>query len=125
MPNTAPRPCTWNGCRRLVHGNGGRCEEHRRQADQERGTAHERGYTSAWTRAREAFLKAHPLCVHCERDGRVGQASVVDHRTPHRGDKARFWDRANWQPLCKPHHDRKTATEDGGFGRTRGPIANF
>nr|WP_292832122.1 HNH endonuclease signature motif containing protein [Mesorhizobium sp.] len=28
-----------------------------------------------------------------------------------------FWDRSNWQPLCKPCHDRKTATSDGGFGR--------
>jgi 5-methylcytosine-specific restriction protein A len=28
-----------------------------------------------------------------------------------------FWDSKNWQSLCKHHHDVKTATEDGGFGR--------
>ncbi|WP_317617964.1 HNH endonuclease [Rhodobacter capsulatus] len=33
-------------------------------------------------------------------------ASVVDHITPHRGNKALFWDRYNWQALCKPCHDR-------------------
>lgn len=43
-------------------------------------------------------------------------ASVVDHVIPHRGDKALFWDSDNWQPLCKPCHDRKTAAQDGGFG---------
>lgn len=45
------------------------------------------------------------------------EASIVDHIIPHKGDKQLFWDRDNWQPLCKKHHDRKTATEDGGFGR--------
>lgn len=43
-------------------------------------------------------------------------ATVVDHITPHGGDVALFWDVANWQGLCKAHHDEKTAREDGGFG---------
>jgi 5-methylcytosine-specific restriction protein A len=47
----------------------------------------------------------------------VEPAAVVDHITPHGGDEALFWDRDNWQPLCKPCHDAKTAREDGGFGR--------
>lgn len=28
----------------------------------------------------------------------------------------KFWSVANWQALCKRHHDAKTAAEDGGFG---------
>ena len=44
-------------------------------------------------------------------------ASVVDHRVPHRGDMALFWDSSNWQSMAKECHDRKTATEDGGFGQ--------
>jgi len=44
-------------------------------------------------------------------------AGVVDHIVPHKGDADLFWQRTNWQPLCKPCHDRKTATEDGGWGR--------
>ena len=28
-------------------------------------------------------------------------AAVVDHVIPHLDDKALFWDRNNWQPLCK------------------------
>ncbi|WP_338100978.1 hypothetical protein [Roseovarius nubinhibens] len=30
---------------------------------------------------------------------------------PHRGDRAKFFDRTNWQALCKPCHSRKTARE--------------
>ena len=116
MATAAKRPCTWPGCRELVSG-GSRCSQHARQADRERGTAHERGYTTAWTKARAAFLSAHPFCkVHREQNALVA-AVIVDHVIPHRGDKVLFWDSRNWQPLCKPCHDRKTATEDGGFGR--------
>ena len=41
----------------------------------------------------------------CEARGRVEPATVVDHIIAHKGDLKLFWDSANWQPLCKPHHD--------------------
>ena len=115
MPIAAPRPCTWPGCPALVHTHS-RCDEHRKQTEQRRGSAHSRGYTSAWAKARDAWLRVHPLCEHHRNEGAYVAASVVDHVIPHRGDKQRFWDSGNWQALCKPCHDRKTATEDGGFG---------
>ncbi len=40
----------------------------------------------AWQKARAAYLARHPLCVFCERDGRVTAAAVVDHIEAHRGD---------------------------------------
>ena len=46
-------------------------------------------------------------------------AREVDHIEPHKGDDTLFWDQDNWQPLCKPCHSRKTATEDGGFGNPK------
>ena len=48
----------------------------------------------------------------CMKEGRYRKATVVDHVVPHRGDIKLFWDRDNWQSLCKEHHDRKTLTED-------------
>ena len=62
---------------------------------------------------------AHPLAVDWfkEHDGHVMLAEVVDHIIPHRGDMMLFWDSRNWQGLTKADHDRKTATEDSGFGR--------
>lgn len=97
----------------------GPCEAHQRvvveaqaarwrEADVARPSSHARGYTHRWARARAGFLARHPLCVACECAGRVTAATVVDHIVPHRGDHARFWDRANWQPLCRRCHAAKT-----------------
>lgn len=91
----------------------------RAAADVERGTAAQRGYGSRWQRTRIGFLAAHPLCASCMAAGRVTEATVVDHIVPHRGDMNLFWQRSNWQPLCKPCHDRKTATEDSTFAVRR------
>lgn len=117
----APRPCRHPGCRQLT--SDGQCDAHRKQAqreqDQRRGSAASRGYDSKWKIARAYYLRKHPLCVgqECKADHRVTPATVVDHIIPHKGDKQLFWDSDNWQPLCKPCHDAKTAREDGGFGR--------
>jgi 5-methylcytosine-specific restriction protein A len=81
-------------------------------------SAAKQGYDARWRKSRAAFLKRHPLCVHCECDHRLTPATVVDHITPHRGDMLVFWDQGNWQPLCKMHHSRKTAKEDGAFGNS-------
>lgn len=119
MPISAPRPCTYPGCGALVRDGSGRCDKHKRveakQLDRERGTANERGYTYAWQKAREGYLRNHPLCKLHQDQGRVVAATVVDHIIPHKGDRSLFWDSNNWQPLCKPCHDHKTATEDSAF----------
>ena len=118
----AKRPCRWPGCGRACHG--GYCDRHadaarqeQAEKDQARGTSAQRGYGYKWQKASKAYLAAHPLCVHCKERDVVTPATVVDHIIPHRGDMTLFWDRSNWQSLCKTHHDIKTATEDGGFGR--------
>lgn len=119
MPQAAPKICTHPGCNRLT--KRGRCDKHRQQADKEDsrrgGTRTQRGYTNARMRASKAYLAHHPLCVHCECEQRITRATVTDHIIPHKGDMELFWDEDNWQALCKTHHDIKTATEDGGFGR--------
>lgn len=74
-------------------------------------TAAKRGYGYRWQKARELFLSKRPLCCACEAEGRVVVATVVDHIEPHRGNDRLFWDEANWQPLCKAHHDAKTQLE--------------
>jgi 5-methylcytosine-specific restriction protein A len=42
----------------------------------------------------------------------VTAATLVDHVVAHRGDVGRFWDRDNWQPLCRSCHNAKTARGD-------------
>lgn len=84
--------------------------------------AHKRGsggqllYGRRWQKLRALFLQAHPLCVDCQREGRVTAATIVDHAIAHKGNEALFWDESNWQPLCQSHHSAKTVRTDGGFG---------
>ena len=118
MPYKPLRPCNHPGCRELTRERF--CEKHRKEREREkdkgRPTAAQRGYDSRWRKARTWYLKRNPLCVECEKKGKLTPATVIDHVVPHRGDKELFWDMSNWQALCKPCHDRKTAKEDGGFG---------
>jgi hypothetical protein len=74
-------------------------------AAMERPSARARGYTSKWDKASLAFLAVHPLCRGCEAVGRTEAATLTDHVVPHRGDMARFWDRAWWQASCEWHHN--------------------
>jgi 5-methylcytosine-specific restriction protein A len=114
MPSRPPRPCLRLGCPNLVPK--GYCPEHQKDrttdADAGRLSAGERGYGAKWRAARASYLAEHPFCGTCQAEGRTIPASVVDHITPHRGNHKLFWDRGNWQALCKHHHDRKTMTED-------------
>nr|DAF38975.1 MAG TPA: HNH endonuclease [Caudoviricetes sp.]DAJ57254.1 MAG TPA: HNH endonuclease [Caudoviricetes sp.] len=103
--NKLKRPCAYPGCPELVER--GYCEKHKRSKDYNRGTAAQRGYGHKWRKARELFLNKHPICARCP-----DAATVVDHIIPHKGNQTLFWDRSNWQPLCKRCHDKKTATED-------------
>lgn len=124
MPYRAKRPCPHPGCRALVES--GWCAAHQPKRDHSaydsrRGSSSERGYNARWQKARATYLRHRPLCAECARatPPRTTPATIVDHIIPHKGDTALFWDvDGNWQPLCKPCHDRKTATEDGGFGRS-------
>lgn len=77
-------------------------------------TTADRGYGYRWQQARVLHLSAHPLCAMCEAAGRVTAASVVDHIKPHKGDESLFWNRGNWQSLCKPCHDSDKRAEEAG-----------
>ncbi|KPW39575.1 HNH endonuclease domain protein [Pseudomonas syringae pv. apii] len=75
-------------------------------------TAAQRGYDSKWQKARLVHLDANPLCVYCDRNGRVTAANTVDHVIPHRGDMTLFWDRSNWMSLCGPCHSSVKQAEE-------------
>ncbi|WP_316394934.1 HNH endonuclease signature motif containing protein [Bradyrhizobium sp. 33ap4] len=99
MPMRPPRIC---GCgRKVAAGVLCACQILRKaEAARRRPTASDRGYGTAWQKARSGFLASHPNCAMCGKP-----ATVVDHINPHRGDKALFWDKSNWQPLCTHHHN--------------------
>lgn len=82
----------------------------RRTYDRFRPNANARLYDRRWRKARAVFLAEHPLCWECLRKAprRDKLAIEVDHIVPHKGDRELFWDRNNWQPLCKACHSAKT-----------------
>ena len=112
IPSRPKVPCRHPGCPNLIPAGTKFCEKHKPLHTEEVRSAASRGYNRAWQKASKQYLAAHPLCVKCLEEGKFRKATVVDHIIPHRGDEKLFWDRSNWQPLCKEHHDRKTLTED-------------
>ena len=110
MPIRGGRQCNQPGCSNVQ--NAAYCDEHRKtvdkRAEERRESSTKRGYGRAWRKARKAYLNEHPLCVYCSAKGLVVAATVVDHVIKHRGDQGLFWDRLNWQSLCKDCHDEKT-----------------
>lgn len=112
MPYRPNVPCKHPGCSKLIPYGQRYCDKHAPEHASDRVGAAGRGYDARWRRESKRFLKAHPLCVRCLEEQRTVKATVVDHIVPHRGNMELFWDRSNWQPLCKQHHDKKTMTED-------------
>lgn len=114
MPRRPDTPCRHPGCAALVPHGQLYCEKHRAQHVEAGRSANARGYTYKWQKQSKLYLKSHVYCALClKKEPPVyTRATVVDHIIPHRGDQRLFWDRSNWQPLCKQCHDKKTGDED-------------
>lgn len=116
MPWKPQHICSYNGCQELTHDR--YCGKHKKEMTKRQNDRSSKIYTYKWRKSSKEFLKKHPLCVYCMRDGRLTSATEVDHIKPHGGNLKLFWNKINWQPLCKSCHSKKTAEEDGGFGNT-------
>ena len=111
--------CVASGCGVVIQ-RGPRCAKHTKpvkmaqHTDKRKGraTANERGYGHKWRKARLSYLKRHPLCVNCLSCSITTPSNEVDHIIRHSGDDdPLFWDRTNWQALCKSCHSKKTREE--------------
>lgn len=76
-----------------------------REFERKRGSARERGYSSAWDKAAKGHLRNCPLCRYCELHDRVTAAVLVDHLYPHEGDMVLFWRREWWVSSCDDCHN--------------------
>ena len=112
------RPCREWGCPNLVKSRiqKGYCDEHASKRSnwnkrlERTGSTTERGYGHAWRKLREIVLKRdNYLCVQCGKDGRLAEATDVDHIL----NKAKGGTDSidNLQSLCDSCHKIKTANE--------------
>ena len=119
MPSLS-KPCSAGGCNALVPVGSGCCAVHTRTrravTDARRGSARQRGYSAKWDAYSRRFVRAHPFCVECQRQGRVTAAQCTDHIVPHKGDARLMWDPNNHQAICLAHNSAKAVREEGGFG---------
>ena len=113
MPKKPKRPCSFPGCPNLTSDRF--CEEHQKEEDKRyerygRDKTAKRKYGRAWKRIRDRYIKAHPLCEECLKEGRYTKAEEVHHIKPlsHGGDHRED----NLMALCKPCHSRITAKMD-------------
>ena len=73
--------------------------------------------TARWKRLRKWQLAKEPLCHMCKEVALVREATIADHKDPHKGDIEKFFNSDNLQSLCVSCHNSKTAKQDGGFGK--------
>lgn len=74
--------------------------------------------TPRWRKERAEHLRAHPFCVPCSRAKRRTKATIVHHKTPHRGNETLFWDRTKWEGRCRTCHDDAEGPEKTGRRET-------
>lgn len=57
-------------------------------------------HTARWTRESREFKKSNPLCKRCQAKGKIKATEITDHIIPVE-IHFNFWDKTNWQGLCK------------------------
>ncbi len=86
----------------------------KRLAAQPMETQRMRGRAAVDRRAK--WLTLHPLCVECDKAGKVKAGQVVDHVIPlWKGGRDDY--ETNGQTLCNEHHDAKSLIEAGERAR--------
>lgn len=82
---------------------------------------------AAWRRLRlKVFLRDGYVCAMCGRLEGDTSKLTCDHRQPHRGDQALFWDEDNLQTLCtepchvkhKQKQEQDSLNQRGDWGLT-------
>jgi len=110
MPYKPKRPCAYPGCGRLAVREQ-YCAEHQKVMDKqynqyERDPASNKRYGRAWKRIRDRYIKAHPLCEECQKQGKLTPAEEVHHILPLSKGGSSSAD--NLMALCHSCHARIT-----------------
>lgn len=99
--------CSYPGCRQIVQG--GRCNEHRRPAPEERPKVRDPFLdTRAWRDLSTLVAAKDPLCANCKRRGLVVIGTQRDHIVPRKERPDLALVESNIENLCDRCHAKKT-----------------
>jgi 5-methylcytosine-specific restriction enzyme A len=102
-------PCAVPYCPKLAEKRG-RCVEHARQYERDRGTAAQRGYDAAWRRLRLAILARDPICR--DESGCLELSTEVDHILPKALGGTN--ELSNLRGMCRYHNRSRSFSKGRG-----------
>jgi 5-methylcytosine-specific restriction protein A len=120
VPTKPKRPCSMNGCGRLCENGEQYCSEHKQVANKhynkhQRDPTSNKRYGRSWKRIRDRYIKTHPLCEECQKNGLLTTAEEVHHILPL--SKGGGNDASNLMSLCKSCHSRITVEMGDRWGK--------
>lgn len=117
MPHKPRTPCRFSGCSELTHSR--YCKKHQSTVDKhynkyQRDPETFKRYGTRWRKIRKKYMSQNPLCILCERMGKLTPAEEVHHIKPLSNGGTH--NENNLMSLCKSCHSKITAAEGGRFG---------
>ncbi|HEM4925531.1 TPA: HNH endonuclease [Streptococcus suis] len=107
MPRKPKRPCSYPSCPKLTEGRF--CMKHERQENKryeqyDRNPVVRKCYGHTWRKIRASYVKAHPYCELCFKEGRMKRVEEVHHIKPLA--EGGTHDTTNLISLCQSCHSK-------------------
>jgi 5-methylcytosine-specific restriction protein A len=117
MPSKPRKPCCYPDCPALTHER--YCPQHKKLTEAQydkyqRDPDSVKRYGQLWRKIRARFLKEHPLCEMCKREGKLTPAKQVHHVVPLANGGTN--ESNNLMSVCLACHSTITAKEGGRWG---------
>lgn len=109
MPRMPRRGCAYGDCPRLAVEGSQYCEKHKRLVERqyekyERDPDRRKKYGSRWQKVRARYVREHPYCEMCFREGKMTPVQEVHHIVPISQGGTNEPD--NLMSLCRSCHEK-------------------
>lgn len=120
MPYKPMHPCSYPGCPNLTYGR--YCDVHKQEENKRYETYDRDGITKkyyghAWEKVRKRYVKTHPICEMCFKEGIISPVEHVHHIVPLKEGGTN--DESNLMSLCKSCHSKIHAERGDRWRKNR------